>query len=302
MNILLIGASGFVSGTLARTAVAAGHTVWGISRGQRPLTTAMHHINADRRQTKAFAQTMDATPGVWDLVVDCIGYDPADARQDLEIFGHRAGHLVFISTDFVFDPPHRCFPQAETSEHYLSEGYGGKKRRCELELLNASPSSMAWTVIRPCHIYGPGSLLGCLPQHGRDPQLITHLQDGQPLQLAGGGHFLQQPILAEDLAKMILSCVGKQRTHNEIFCAAGPDIIESRTYYQIIAELLNVELHIEELAVQAHLATRPQDGTFLCHRIYNLEKARTAGLALPATPIATGLRAHLDSLLNCTSQ
>jgi nucleoside-diphosphate-sugar epimerase len=298
MNILLIGASGFVSGTLARTAQAAGHTVWAISRGQRPLPAKINHITADRRYPEAFAQTLAATPGEWDLVVDCIGYDPADARQDLEVFSQRAGHLVFISTDFVFDPVHRRFPQPEISDHYLSDGYGGNKRLCELELLNAAPSAMAWTVVRPCHIYGPGSLLGCLPQHGRDAQLIARLQAGQPLQLAGGGHFLQQPILAQDLAELILSCAGNQHSYGEIFCSAGPDIIESRTYYQIIADLLNLELRLEELSVQAHLAERPQDAPFLCHRIYDLQKARDCGLKLPATPIAAGLRAHLESLLD----
>ena len=32
--------------------------------------------------------------------------------------------------------------------------------------------AMQWTILRPCHIYGPGSQLGCLPLHGRDPKLI----------------------------------------------------------------------------------------------------------------------------------
>ncbi|MDP6453177.1 MAG: FtsX-like permease family protein, partial [SAR202 cluster bacterium] len=50
---------------------------------------------------------------------------------------------------------------------------------------------------------GPGSLLGCLPEHGRDPELIEKLQAGDTLRLVGGGHFLQQPIYAEDLAEMV---------------------------------------------------------------------------------------------------
>lgn len=37
MKILTLGGSGFVSGTLARLALAQGHQVWTVTRGQRPL-------------------------------------------------------------------------------------------------------------------------------------------------------------------------------------------------------------------------------------------------------------------------
>ena len=37
MKILILGGSGFVSGTLARLALARGHQVWAVTRGQRAL-------------------------------------------------------------------------------------------------------------------------------------------------------------------------------------------------------------------------------------------------------------------------
>ena len=159
IDIFIIGGSGFVSGTLARTALAQGHRVWCVTRGTQPLPDGVHGLVADRNDRDAFSATVEGAGRGWDFVVDCIGYDPADARQDLAIFRQRARHLVFISTDFVFDPARRQFPQAEASEHFLLGDYGGKKRLCELELLNGDAGEMAWTVIRPGHIYGPGSLL-----------------------------------------------------------------------------------------------------------------------------------------------
>ena len=78
--------------------------------------------------------------------------------------------------------------------------------------------------------------LGCLPAHGRDPQLIDRLRAEEPLKLVGGGHFLQQPVLADDLADLILSCAGRASTFGRIYHAAGPDVIESRGYYRVIAE------------------------------------------------------------------
>ncbi len=297
LDVLIVGGSGFVSGTLAATALAQGHRVWTVTRGQRPVPQGAHGLIADRKDAQQFAAAIEQTNQQWDLVVDCIGYDPADARQDLAVFGRRARHLVFISTDFVFDPAQRRFLQSEESEHYATEGYGGNKRLCELELLNGDAGAMQWTVLRPCHIYGPGSLLGCLPLHGRDAELLDKMKAGQPLQLVGGGHFLQQPIFAADLAELALSCFGRASTYGEIFCCAGPDIVESHTYYRIVAEVFGIEVHIEELPVAQHLADHPQTAPFLCHRIYDLAKLRAAGLAVPATPLSKGLRQHVDHLL-----
>ena len=135
-----------------------------------------------------------------------------------------------------------------------------------------------WTIMRPCHIYGPTSQLGCLPLHGRDPELIVKLHAGKPLQLVGGGHFLQQPILADDLAQTILSVPGNTRAQHMIFNTAGPDIIESWQYYRIVADVLEVELTVEEAPVSAYRAEHPEAAPFLCHRIYDLRRLEQYGL------------------------
>ena len=297
MNILLIGGSGFVSGTLSDAALNAGHTVWAVTRGQRALSEGIYPIIADRRERTAFAEALADIDQQWDLVVDCIGYEQADAEQDIDLFRDRAKQLVFISTDFVYDPAHRTFPQTEESDHYLREGYGGKKRHCELTFQERDTGSLAWTVLRPCHIYGPGSLLGCLPLHGRDPKLIDKLRRHETLTLVGGGHFLQQPIYAADLARTILSCAGNPNCHEQIYVTAGPDIVESKEFYTIIGEILGVEVTFDEVPVQQFLAEQPDRAPFCCHRIYDMRKVGDHGLYVPDTPLATGLRAHVESLL-----
>jgi nucleoside-diphosphate-sugar epimerase len=297
MKLLIIGGSGFVSGTLARVAISQGHQVHVVTRGERVLPSGVVPIQADRHDEAGFAKAIAAANTKWDLVVDCIGFLPADARQDVVCFRERAKHLAFISTDFVYDPSGRRFPQAEESDRFVTaDDYGGNKRRCELELSQDDTDEMAWTILRPCHIYGPGSRLGCLPEHGRDPQLIQLLKDGKPLRLVGGGHFLQQPLYAGDLPELILSVPGNPRARGEIFCVAGPDIIESRRYYEIVADVLGVELKIEEVPVAANLAAHPDAAPFLCHRIYDLAKLQRAGLPVPRTALADGLREHVLSL------
>ena len=295
MNILIIGGSGHVSGAVARSARTVGHDVWVITRGQRPLPAGVHALTADRKDDAAMAAALAGAGTSWDLVVDCICYDLPAIHQDIALFRDRAAQFVLVSTDFVYDPAHRRFPQPEEAAQYEETlEYGRNKRACELAL---QESEMAWTVVRPCHIYGSTSELGCLPLHGRDPELITKLRAGQPLQLVGGGHFLQQPILADDLAATIVSVAGNRHAHRQIFNTAGPDIIESRQYYRIVAEVLGVELSVTEVPVDQTLAARPELAPFLTHRIYDLCKLKDAGLHVPAIPIADGLRLHVEGLL-----
>jgi len=295
-TLLLIGGSGFVSGTLAREALAQGYNVTAVTRGKQPLPSGVKPIVADRKDRAAFRAAIDNAklPEV-DLVVDCIAFELDDAKQCVESFAGRAKQFVFISTDFVYDPAKRKFPQGETDAQYAGGAYGGGKHACELELANAS-KKLAWTVLRPCHIYGPGSLLGCCAPDNRDDQLINKIKSGQTLKLVGA-RLLQQPIFARDLAKLILSVRGNAKAHHQIFNAAGPDIIESWMYYQHIADALGVPLKWEDQVTAPYLAAHPEKAPFLCHRIYDLTRMKAAGLAAPSTPAAEGLREHVRSLL-----
>lgn len=297
-KILLVGGSGFVSGTLARLARDMGHAVWVVTRGKKPLPEGVTAVRADRKDRAGFAAAVAGAGVQWDLVVDCIGFEADDAKQDLEVFGRLAGHLAFISTDFVYDPSRRRFPQPSDNPGTLTDdSYGGKKRQCELALLGAAGCPMRWTVFRPCHIYGPGSQLGCLPQAARDPELLKKLRAGETLRLVGGGHFLQQPIYAPDLAGLILSVMGNGLADRKIYGAAGPDIVESIEYYRMIAEELGVGLKVEETSVTEGLREHPEWRPFLCHRIYDLTPLRLDGLKAPNTPLRQGLAAQVKWLL-----
>jgi hypothetical protein len=44
------------------------------------------------------------------LVVDCIGFAPADIQQGIMVLAPLAQHLVFVSSDFAYDPARRRIP------------------------------------------------------------------------------------------------------------------------------------------------------------------------------------------------
>lgn len=303
MRVLIVGGSGFLSGTVARVAIAAGHDVSVVTRGRRPAPANVCVIVADRDQPEAFAAAIAAEPGLWDLVIDCIGFNAAHARQDLACFVGRSAHLVLISTDSTLEPRDRPWRIDESFDRYEPEvPYGVGKRAAEVALLEAAAVAAsrgtAVTILRPCHIYGPGSLLGCLPEHGRDPKLIDRIRAGEPLRLVGGGHFLQQPIFAADLAAMALSVAANPRAAGQTYMAAGPEVVASREFYWLIADALGVARPaIVEVAIEAFLAATPEKRAFCCHRVYDMDKARAHGLAVPATPLAVGLAAHVRSII-----
>ena len=291
-----------MSGTLAQAALAGGHSVWTVTRGKRPLPEGVTPLIADRGDDRAMEAAVAGQDTRWDLVVDCICFELHDIRQDIDLFRDRADQFVMVSTDFVYDPVLRSFPQPEETSYYAtsengSPAYGCEKRRCEVELIDGNTGDLNWTIVRPGHIYGPTSELGCLPLHGRDPKLIESLRAGAPIQLVGGGHFLQQPILVSDLAKTILSIAGNRNAFGRVFNVAGPDVIESRKYYQIVADVLGVDLKVEEIPVQSYLAEHPEHAPFLCHRIYDIDAIGEAGLSVPSTTIEDGLRMHVEGLL-----
>ncbi|MBN1866432.1 NAD-dependent epimerase/dehydratase family protein [Candidatus Sumerlaeota bacterium] len=302
LNILILGGSGFVSGTTARLALERGDHVWTLTRGRKPLPEGVASLTVDRRAKPDEFRQLVRNAGVqFDVVFDIMARQPEDTLQDVETFRDIAPHLVFVSTDSVYDPFHRSFPQVEAAQSYYAKNYGGRKRRCELNLIEGDTGDMKWTIVRPTHAYGPGSLLGCIPLEGRVPDLIDRIRRGDALTLVGGGHFLQQPVFCPDLARMLLSCCGNSKCHNRIFNAAGPDVIESRTFYTVIGEILGCKVRIAEYPVDRFHAEDPDKETFLCHRFFDMTQARAAGLAIPSTPLREGLRIHIESLIGDAS-
>jgi nucleoside-diphosphate-sugar epimerase len=296
LRLLIVGGSGFLSGTLARVALERGHDVTVVTRGLRPAPSGVTVLVADRGDREPFARVIAAHGTEWDLVVDAIPYSREDARQDVEVFAGRARRFVFVSTDFVYDPARRTVPQTEHNAFYANDGYGGRKREAERLLEQTPTETLAWTILRPAHIYGPGSRLGCLPLHSRDPELVEHIRRGRPLHLVGGGRFLQHAIFVGDLAETILDCAARPAAVGKILNVAGPDIFESSAYYRILGGFLGCDVSIEEVPVAEFLIGQPDKAPFCCDRVYDLSALRAAGFTLPATTLERGLRLQWEQL------
>ena len=309
MKALIIGGSGSLSGRLAALAKDK-YEVWTLTRGNRPLGDGIKPLLADRNDEEAFRMAIFNADVKWDVVFDCICMNENHARQDLDVLAQVSDRLVVVSTDSVYDPSRKMTPQKEDG-YFLedddahSQSYAVNKRKMERVFLDyfekqkegSAVPSLSVTIFRPGHIYGPGFLIGCYPEHSRQANLPELIQSGQPLSLVAGGIYLTQPTFVDDLANTMLDCMDKEKSFNEIFCIGGPEAVENRIYYEILGELMGKPVTIREIPLTGYVKNHPEYAAHLCHRIYDLSKLKAANVMLPSTPLKQGLKKHLESLL-----
>lgn len=296
MKLLIIGGSGQLSGRLAELALLAGHEVWALTRGKRPLPGGVHGLVADRSDDASVQQALQGAGVRWDAAIDCICMTAENARQDIALLPPLVKRVAVVSTDSVYEPHHKTVPQAEETDYYLRDGgYGANKRLME-EAFLAEGDALDWTIFRPGHIFGPGFLLGCYPEQSRQADLLAHMRSDKPLRLVGGGEFLIQPIYVDDMALALLDCLDKSAAVKEIFCIGGPDVITNAAYYECIGRIIGHPARIETIPLEGYLEAHPQYSGHLCQRSYCLDKLRAAGVRMPDMPIEHGLRRHVEWL------
>ena len=296
MKLLIIGGSGQLSGRLAELAIAQGHEVWGVTRGNRPLPTGVHPLVADRGDDTALHNALASAHIRWDAAIDCICMNAVHARQDIALLGEFAGWLAVVSTDSVYHPAHKSVPQNEIASCYMADGgYGHHKRQME-QTFEQEGNAIAWTIFRPGHIFGPGCKLGCFPEHSRQDGLLAHIRADKPLRLVGGGQYLIHPIYVDDLALALLDCLPNARTHREIYCIGGSDAVPNAHYYTLLGELTGHPVTIEAIPEEGYLAVHPEYSGHLCQRSYDLSKLRDAGVRMPNTTLREGLLRQVEWL------
>jgi 2'-hydroxyisoflavone reductase len=98
-TVLVLGGTSWVGGQLARDAVARGHEVTCLARGESGATPpGAALVRADRSRPGAYDGVHDRD---WDLVID-VSRQPGQVRSAVAALGDRAGHWTFVSTGSVY--------------------------------------------------------------------------------------------------------------------------------------------------------------------------------------------------------
>jgi nucleoside-diphosphate-sugar epimerase len=102
MRILLLGASGLLSGAAREAFLAAGHDVTVLSRGTRavPQHPRLRILRADRGDAASLGSALRGER--FDFTADFLAYDAADVTRLFGVAGFSPGRLVMISTGQVY--------------------------------------------------------------------------------------------------------------------------------------------------------------------------------------------------------
>jgi nucleoside-diphosphate-sugar epimerase len=138
LSVLVLGGTAWLSGAVAAVAVARGHQVTCLARGESGTPPdALEWVRSDRTEPTAYARVTGRRH--WDAVVD-VTSEPDQARSALEALAQGAEHWIYVSSCSVYSD-HSTPDAAEdaaTLDPYTGSGpagdeaYGEAKVACEI--------------------------------------------------------------------------------------------------------------------------------------------------------------------------
>jgi nucleoside-diphosphate-sugar epimerase len=242
---LTLGGSGVIGTAMADILVR---------RGLRALSVSLSPDSAGAAGRNLRLNLAECSPEAFRVALDTLAED-ADLTGILDLVGVKQD-LVEILADFASD---RVAPVSVISSCLLYDHDGSRtldenapvvshaaarhpylRAKLAIEAEWQRQSAADWTIFRTHHVLGRGSLLGCLPDHNRDPSLLTTLRQGGPLRLAGRGRFRFSYIHPADFAVAVLDVGGKRALRRQIANLVHPEPIWATDYYDEICTALGI--------------------------------------------------------------
>jgi 2'-hydroxyisoflavone reductase len=207
MRLLILGGTRFLGRHLAEHALAAGHTLTLLHRGQSnaDLFPEAEHLIADRDASLAVLAGRS-----WDAVIDTCAYFPRQVRSAAAVLAGQVGHYQLVSSISVYagwpaagnaeDAALATLPDPEVQ---VMDGntYGGLKALCEQAAVDGFGADRTLNV-RPGLIVGPHDPTGRFTWW---VQRLLRAADGSAVLAPGDPAAPVQVIDARDLAAWMLA-------------------------------------------------------------------------------------------------
>ena len=219
MRILIVGGTQFVGRHITEAALAAGHEVAVLHRGQSgaDLFPEARHLRADRNEDLS---VLNGTQ--WDATIDVTAYLPKQVTALAEALKGGGGRYVYISSVSVYEPPAQPeysedspvqrLPAGQVPDVVDADTYGPLKVLCEEAAVeNFGPGTL---VIRPTYVIGP------YDHSGRFTYWVQRIGRGGEVLAPGYPDRAIQLIDARDQAAFIVSAVGAGLSG--VFHTVGP--------------------------------------------------------------------------------
>jgi nucleoside-diphosphate-sugar epimerase len=262
MKALFIGGSGNISTACSRLAAEKGIDLFLFNRGRRKvdLPRGVRQIIGDFANP---AEMKKALAGYrFDLVVNYIVFETAQAAQDIEMFEGQVKQYVFISTATVYEKPPRHYVITEDVplDNPFWE-YAQKKIAIENMFMRAHRErGFPVTIVRPSFTYGdeyiptPVSI---------DYTPVARLKKGLPLVVHGDGTSLWVMTHASDFAEGLVGLLGLESAIGGGVHITSDEALTWNQVHETIAKVVGVEPKLVHIPSEFIARINPRIGAGL---------------------------------------
>ena len=262
-RLLITGASGLLGTTLLRNLKDKYKTLGTYHRKKNPALAQL-----DITDEAAVAETLNRFNPSY--IVHCaalIDVDEADRKRDLawhinvdatgslaERCNEIGSHLIYISSDYVFDGEHS--PYREDAPPRPGSFYGLTKAKGEEMVASRCESH---TILRPAIMYDRGIF-----ENSRTfvNSVYETLKKGERIEV--DNYRIKYPLLTDDVATAIDRVIADELTG--IVHIAGPDAVTRFEWAQLAAKIFGQDPELIEMSAKPQ-KDRPRDINLVCTRL-----------------------------------
>ena len=287
MQTLFVGGTGFIGSHAQGEFTDHGHEVAVLSRSGGEDGAGVTHFEGDRDDRETLERVRDVVGP--DVVVDFVGYHPAQVETACEVFADST--YVFVSSASAYDmdpvqlpareddPLEPCTPEQAVDETMAT--YGARKAECDRVCFAAAERGVDARVVRPVLVYGPGD------RSERHDYWLHRVATYDRVLVPGDGAAAFHRVYVEDLAAAIRT-VAEDGAAGEAYNAA-----ERRTAWldrslELAAEALDTEVEPVHVSARELATVDLEPGDFPLYVPFPLvcSSAKLAALGWESTPLA----------------
>lgn len=241
MRILFIGGTGNISSACASLAIARGHELYLLNRGQRgSLPAGAKSIIADLHDEKATAAAL--ADRSWDAVVNFIAFTPEDVERDLRLFSGRTAQYLFISSASAYQRPALSYLVTESTPLVNPFwDYSRNKIACEDRLMRAlRETAFPAVIIRPSLTYGDTQIALVVNSWQKSFTIVDRMRRGQPVIVPGDGNSLWTITHNTDFARGLVGLLGHAQATGHAFHITSDEVLTWDQCYRTVAAAAGV--------------------------------------------------------------
>lgn len=244
MKVLFIGGTGNISTSVSEQTIAAGHELWLLNRGKRPVEIGgARSLVADIHDVAATAKVLEGHD--FDVVANFIAFTEGEIERDLRLFRGRCKQYIFISSASVYQKP-LAFPIVTESTPLKNPfwQYSRDKIACEERLNRAyREEDFPAVIVRPSLTYG-NTVIPAAIGSWNDYTIVDRMKRGKQVVVHGDGTSLWTITHAEDFARGMVGLLGHQQAVGEAFHITSDEVLTWDQIYQAIAAAAGTEAKI----------------------------------------------------------